>query len=451
MTITLTDQQNSAVRAVSEWFKNTKFTHSDRGHSFSLEGFAGSGKTTILPDIINDTGLCPDDIAFCAPTGKAAMVMGRKLKSQGISTVPTTIHKLIYRPKGEKVDALTKRLADLNYQRHQVFERLSRTTDAVANHPEILAINASIKIVERDLDRAYINPECPSFQLNVDSTIRLKKLIVVDEASMVGETIADDLLFFGIPLLAIGDPGQLPPVGEKPGLLKGTPDFFLTEIHRQAADNPIIWLATLARKGNPLPLGKHGDGLVNIISRQFDEATYDLDRDVKVICGTNKKRWRVTRKIRKLMGLDGQGPCEGEPLIMTRNSQIEARMQLVNGLELECMQDAGPLESGCSSFPMSVFDPIAELTYQIPVVQGIFEEHTFQYKNASTANKIEAYNARRACEHVDWGHVITAHKSQGSQWPEVALHDESVVFREDAPKWLYTAITRAEKRLTILV
>jgi hypothetical protein len=46
---------------------------------------------------------------------------------------------------------------------------------------------------------------------------------------------------------------------------------------------------------------------------------------------------------------------------------------------------------------------------------------------------------------------LTVHKAQGSQWDDVVLFDESDVFRENHGRWLYTGVTRAAKRLTVVV
>jgi exodeoxyribonuclease-5 len=47
--------------------------------------------------------------------------------------------------------------------------------------------------------------------------------------------------------------------------------------------------------------------------------------------------------------------------------------------------------------------------------------------------------------------VLTVHKSQGSQWDDVVLFDESFAFQESRARWLYTGVTRAAKRLSIVV
>ena len=57
---------------------------------------------------------------------------------------------------------------------------------------------------------------------------------------------------------------------------------------------------------------------------------------------------------------------------------------------------------------------------------------------------------RRRSDAFDFGYVLTVHKSQGSQWDDVVLFDESFAFRENAARWLYTGITRAARRVCIV-
>ena len=49
-----------------------------------------------------------------------------------------------------------------------------------------------------------------------------------------------------------------------------------------------------------------------------------------------------------------------------------------------------------------------------------------------------------------WGYAITCHKAQGSQWDDVVLFDESWAFRDTRERWLYTAVTRAQKEVTLI-
>lgn len=466
MAITLTPLQEKGVLAVRAWFGdvahydvfNPNPNHYDNNApvvgdapDFLMTGFAGTGKSTILPNIIEACNLQPERVAFCAPTGKAAKVMTSKLKDFGIFQRARTIHSYIYRPRALKAEVLEKNLDALKSQRASLLDRLKDHPQG-DKHPDVVDIDRSIKLTEKDLDKAYDNVEGPKFSLNAESDIRKMSLVVVDEGSMVGETIASDLRSFGVPILVMGDEGQLPPVGEHPGFLNRDPDFRLHEVHRQAADNPIIRLSMLVRDGKSIKPGRYPgsspDEWAEVVSRMNDRATYDMDRDVQLIVGTNRKRWTVTSKLRKAMGYKTTGPCAGEPLIVCKNSR--AIPDLINGTFVSCAKDVGNLEEGEAYVPVVIEDELG-VTRTVSACQGVFEEHFLLKKGGATAPKQRAFRAKIEGEQLDFGWAITCHKSQGSQWDEVVLHDESGAFRDDAEKWLYTGLTRAAKRLTIVI
>lgn len=442
--ITLSPQQDSAVRKIANWFKHETTSHP----VFTLGGFAGTGKSTILPDILNGVGIDIHKIAFAAPTGKAAKVMGEKLKQQGIKSIPTTVHKLIYQPKAPKAEVLERQLRDNRTQMEELKAgNIAPESGDLAT--DIKELEKKDAILTKDLDRAYDINDL-RFSLNPDSVLVKEsiELIIIDEGSMVGEEMANDLLDFEIPMLVMGDPGQLPPVGDKPGFfIEGTvPDAFLTEVHRQAQENPIIYLATLVRKGERADFGDYGDGVM-IIPRNKDKYTLDLDRDCQVIVGTNKNRWKQTSRMRREGGLDSSLPMKGEPLIMCKNHKDYP--DLVNGTQVFATRDHGDCEDGIARFVANIANEDNK-HFNVFTYQGLFEEHIKREKNAASCSKQEAFRSRIRDAHIDFGWAITCHKSQGSQWDEVIVHDDSGVFRDDADKWLYTAITRAAERLIIV-
>lgn len=448
--ITPTEHQFQAIRKVGDWFKNASIDESGRADVICFGGYAGSGKTALLPIIIEYLGIDPEDVAFCAPTGKASLIMSTKLREGGINTSAKTIHSSIYLPKSLKADVLEARLKNINGILNELGPISDKTKDRVVffegeatTHLHLFDL---LKMTKQNLDKAYTKTEGPTFTLNVQSKIFNKRLIVVDEASMVGQDIVEDLRSFGVPILAIGDPGQLPPVGDAAGFDISNPEVFLTEIHRQAKDNPIIWLATLAREGKLLPYGNHG-GKVRVIKRSQDDVSYDPDRDVQVIVGTNSNRWRVTDRIRAALGYDSDAPMPGERLICCRNSVNIVGM--VNGSMVETIESVDELIKGSSSFVLRHRDEEGNERSSV-VYQGLFEEHQGKKKDHFTADKRDAYYSRKANEHFDWAWAITCHKSQGSQWNDVCVHDESGAFREDSAKWLYTAITRSSDLLTVV-
>ena len=60
------------------------------------------------------------------------------------------------------------------------------------------------------------------------------------------------------------------------------------------------------------------------------------------------------------------------------------------------------------------------------------------------------YATRRESDEFDYGYALTVHKAQGLQWDSVVLFDESRAFREHRARWLYTGLTRAARRLTLV-
>ncbi len=469
----ITNHQNERMAAIGEWYtdswaKRDTFEECNYlsqhhasvlapGQDFFLGGFAGTGKSTILPGIIERCGLDPiSDVAFCAPTGKAAKVMGRKLRDAGVNAQPTTIHKLIYTPRLPRAEALAREITNLE-SRITWIEDNDVDPDCVSLNGDsfdVVEIRSRIDRLTVDLER-MMEGDQDTIQFNLKDRYDFPpevRLIVVDEASMCGHDIVNDMAYFGLPILAIGDPGQLPPVKDKHGFNVKNPDAFLTEIHRQAKDNPIIYLATRAREGEELKVGDYGDG-VEVVLRKNDKATLDFGRDAMLLVGTHRKKWVVTAAIREGLGYVESGPMSGEPLMVCRNStKIPS---LVNGTIVECMTDHGDLQRGESRFDLRIknIDEDSENNpeYNLTVTQPLFEEHVLRKRGKFTAPSLKAFDANRKCEHLDFAHASTVHKAQGSQWDDVILHDESGVFRADAAKWLYTGVTRAAKRLTVVV
>lgn len=448
MAITLSALQSRCTAEFADWFgeayRSSLFWY--------LAGYAGSGKTTILPYMIERAGLDPSEVAFCAPTGKAAKVMTKKLQAlfNNSGLAARTIHSWIYVPLRERVEMLRERILDIE-RRITDFDGAADIArfDEKASAVHVTNLKAELKTAQRDFDDALreSHRSGPSFMINPESLVREKRLIVVDEGSMVGQDIAEDLLSFGIPIMVMGDPGQLPPVGDKAGFTDGDPDFFLDEIHRQAADNPIIRLSMDIRSGKLIKPCTMGDN-VRIVRKRGDLWTLNPDYDAQVLCGTHRLRWDLTAKIREMCGYTDTGPMPDEPLLVCKNSRKAPA--LVNGTFVTCIDSPGDLEDGRSSLWLTVEDEDG-IFYKLQCNQGQFEEHLLRQKDGATANKFKAFDSKKADEIIDWGWVITVHKSQGSQWDNVIVHDESGVFRQDAEKWLYTGVTRAANELTLVL
>jgi hypothetical protein len=163
--------------------------------------------------------------------------------------------------------------------------------------------------------------------------------MIVDEVSMVNDDMMKDLMSFGIPILCVGDKAQLPPVEGVASYLH-EPNAELTEIVRQAKDNPIIKVATMARNGEPIPYGNYGDVLVldktAITLKHLGKLMLGADQ---ILCGKNSTRNYYNKEYRKLKGIDvveNPFPLEGEKIICNVNNwelwlDSEMNYNLVNG------------------------------------------------------------------------------------------------------------------------
>ncbi|MBE7186279.1 MAG: AAA family ATPase [Methylobacterium mesophilicum] len=369
-------QQDDALKAVGDWLK------SGGQQVFRLFGYAGTGKTTLARHFASHID---GTVQFAAFTGKAAQV----LRSKGAKNA-RTIHSLIYRPRGE---------------------------ETVADE-------------EKGTSRVS-----PTFSLNRQSPIAKSKLIVVDECSMVDEPLGRDLLSFGKPVLVLGDPGQLPPVSGGGFFTEAEPDFLLTEIHRQARDNPIVALAQTVREGGTLDYGDFG--AARVISRRDVEREAVMKAD-QVLVGTNRTRRRYNARLRELKGFDGPLPRAGDKLVCLRNDPAKS---LLNGSLWQVMT-ASPesTKPGINLIVRPEEDDVDQGAAKIKLLKSAFEAPDDEV----------AWALKKRFDDFDFGYALTVHKAQGSQWNDVMLFDESWAFKDTRERWLYTAITRAAEKLTVV-
>ncbi|QGM47112.1 ATP-dependent DNA helicase [Methylocystis heyeri] len=337
---------------------------------FRLFGYAGTGKSTLARHLAENVD---GSVVFAAFTGKAALVM----RSKGCDGA-RTIHSLIY-----------------------------RATDT--------------------------ETEEPSFELNDESDAARAKLIVVDECSMVDEELGKDLLSFGRKVLVLGDPAQLPPVKGGGFFTEAEPDAMLTEVHRQAADNPIIRLSMAIREGGRVERGTYGESRVVMRGELDPQLVTGADQ---VLVGMNKTRRAYNGRLRQLRGFSGALPQSGEKLVCLRNNRKKG---LLNGA-LFTVKSAGALRRG--KVRMLVIPEEADRKIQrVGVIPQFFDDSEGEIPFA----------LRKDSDEFDYGYALTVHKAQGSQWDDVALFDESFAFREHRARWLYTGVTRAARRLTLVI
>ncbi len=273
----------------------------------------------------------------------------------------------------------------------------------------------------------------PTFTLNADGPASRAGLIVIDECSMVDAELARDLLSFGKPILVLGDPFQLPPVKGGGYFTESAPDVMLTAIHRQAVDNPIIRLSQIVRSGGELPEGVYGE--TRIVRRGAIDAAEVLAVD-QVLVGLNRTRRAYNKRMRDLNGYEEPLPVAGDRLVCLRNDRTKG---LING-GLWRVEALGGMQKDFVRMTVRPEDEGGAKAVKVAVLKHFFE---------GTEGEL-AYPLRRESDEFDYGYALTVHKAQGSQWDNVMLFDESVAFREHRARWLYTGLTRAAKRLTVV-
>ncbi|WP_240002405.1 ATP-dependent DNA helicase [Oleisolibacter albus] len=436
--ITPSANQTRAIAAIRDWFEN----RTREQPVFRLFGYAGTGKSTVLKFALDDLGLDPHrsgreggtmvpGVVTATFTGKAALVLRRK------GTPARTIHSLIYRvieATEEEIEAARQKIVEAEQQARTLsgFERV--TADAA-----IEAMRQGLKDMRK-----------PRFDLSPDSDAAHCRLIVLDEVSMVGTDMARDLLSFGKPILVLGDPGQLPPIKGEGAFTQQDPDIMLTEIHRQAAESAVIRLATWAREGRPIPMGRHDDHVWKLAKTAVSPD--QCLRGGQVICGLNATRLHLNNALRRAAGLNGgwlpTGPAEKIVCLKNRND-----LGLINGmfLTLDDIVDEGSLyfSATVADEDGNAIGPVGPegKRERLRLYKGHFEDHHVLDKDRHDRD----WKEKRRLVEATFGWAITGHKAQGSQWENIIVWDDGLGrTAEDRARWLYTAITRAEKGLVVL-
>ena len=382
----LSFDQQQALNKLLNWYKSE-----DKSQFITLGGFAGTGKTTLI-SILKKELIAVNkkiEIAFCSYTGKAAQNLKNKLKLHdkvSYKDTISTIHGLIYDP----------------------------------------IENANEEIIGWER------------KSNIE-----KDLIIIDEASMVDQTIWNDLLSYELPVIAIGDHGQLPPIKSNFNLME-KPEILLTEIHRQAKQNPIIKVSKFAREIGIIPAKEFDRKVIKYSRDNSDSSTISSELlesytlDTLILCGYNSTRTKINRFIRNALGYESDLPESGDRVICLRNNH---KRGVYNGM-LGTIKHLRLKEKDWYEAEIKMDDntkPYVGLIYALQ----------FGAKTAInfTANRKHAIKG----DLFDFGYALTVHKAQGSQAKKVILFEERFKQMDDEmwKKWLYTAVTRAEEELYI--
>lgn len=375
-TFEFNEGQLAGIAAIVDWYKGWQ----DRKHRkqvFFLTGNAGTGKTSLAFEAASQ---CATEyqVVFIAPTGKAAS----RLRQKGC-TRAKTFHQFVYNPLGEDEDG-----------------------------DPLFAEKSYLKEVPR--------------------------LVVLDEASMIGEYDMASLLKHGIPVLALGDLGQLPPVKAAHSLTADNVDFELTQIVRQMEGSMIIRAASIARQGKRLPLREYDDVRVRAGKPPLAELVEHAGEDSQILCSYNNTRVSVNNEVRKALGFEGPTPHVGEKVMCWFNQHEHNFMNGEQGIVL-----------GYREIPVDDLEDSEPDEMMIVELKSLTDGRVrkVKFNPLSFSDDPDAQKAAlKAKGGFQFGYCSTVHKAQGSEWPNVLVIDEPM---GDYAKLAYTAWTRAQKRLTI--
>lgn len=346
-----------------------------------IAGYAGTGKSYLVNAIVDEFGFSENEVAYASYTGKAALV----LQKQGKNAI--TLHKLLY-----------------------------------MSYPNGMG--------------GFINKPKESLDPNL-------KLIIVDEISMCPKELWKLLLKHNIYIIGLGDPFQLPPIGDDLKLLDN-PHIFLTEVMRQALDNDIIKYSMELREGKKLLPGIRGKNIQTYSKEEFTTGMM-LWAD-QILCGKNVTRRQLNAEMRKLLNKEGI-LADGDKLICTKNYWDKISISenfLINGTI-----------GNVSKIKRNEFNE-KDIRANFCVDDDSYGLLKLDYKYLTTGipTVTKSLNGKvipSPYVEMDYGYVITVHKAQGSQFNKVLVYDEHLYHEENHNRWLYTAITRAVDKVVVLL
>ena len=371
----------------------------------TVGGYAGTGKTFLITALRKSLYTMDRklNIAFCSFTGKASSVLKAKLEDINClfkEDYVGTIHGLIYRPR--------------------------------------MGLDGR----GRKIIIGWVRKEFLPYDL-----------IIMDEASMVSLPVWNDLLAYKRPLVAVGDHGQLPPIGNEEGVI-AAPDFILNKIHRQALSSPIIRLSVDVRKTGKIPVGVFDE---NVFKLKWSEPkcqelfrNIEHDENVIVLSATNRLRVSLNKEIRDRQGFTQNEPYPGERVICLKNNH---HTKVMNG-QLGTLLWLVP--HGRHIYNVTVQMDNTKDLYHTLVHDCCFGEEKYDGAYEEVSYKKIGHLLRHtkfdSVDLFDFGYAISVHRSQGSEWDKVVLFEEKVAWWESNfyKRWLYTAITRAREKLFVI-
>jgi exodeoxyribonuclease-5 len=396
--LTLTKSQKTADKLTDHWLK-----HESMHKPFLLGGGAGTGKTFFVAYKLEKWNLRPEDVLVMAYTGQAVFVL--RMRSVNAFTIHSQLYELI-------------------------------------------------EIIATDEDG---NPKYRDGIPYTDLTFRLReslpfkpKLIIVEEASFVNKKLAQEINSFGCPTLYVGDHIQLPPVTGELYFTEEKLDFSLEDVMRQALDSQLMQFITATRRREKINYDDYRRD-VTVLRASDRLQTFLTFREVfknadMIICATNKQRQAYVDLYREIFHkADSPFPVAGEKMICRKNkwNNLLNGFPLVNGSVGYSKYDVDEYDMKKGIYLMD-FQPIYIKNDYYDNLQCDMDVLTQPFGNKN----IPPWKNYNWFEH---GSAISVHLSQGAQYPRPLYVPSRTSYGEYKYKIDYTAVSRAEKHLFIVI
>ncbi len=379
--------QESIVRDAVDFSKSSEQT-------FEFIGEAGTGKSVTLHGIIDRLGLKPYQYMAMAYTGQASIVM--RLKGFPFAK---SIHSSLY-----------------------TFE------ETVSNINMNTQYNIPIK------ERRF----APKSKEDIPSSV---EYFIIDEGWLVPKEMRSVIESFDRKVIVAGDPGQLPPIGGEPAYFTGYGVRELTQLMRQAENNPIIYLAKRARRGLPINCGMYGNNVLVIEDKDLSPELLSMSQ--AIICGTNYTRDIMNRYVREyIRGINSDLPVYGDRMICRNNNwDIERdNISLANGLAGTVVNSPSVYGFDGKTFNINFVPDLCNVLFDNLIIDYEYFKAPYQDRRAL---KFDKFNVG---EKFEFAYALTAYLCQGAEYGTATYIEEFL--RPNIQNQLnYTGITRAKSNL----
>ena len=232
------------------------------------------------------------------------------------------------------------------------------------------------------------------------------------------------------------------------------PDFNLTEIVRQAADNPIIYLSQLAIKGERLKFGNYGNK-VRVTSSKYVSDEDMINSDI-IIVGKNKTRDAINAYYREqILNIKSKIPVVNDKIVCKRNNwEIVIQddrlgsLPLLNGLIGNITKIDKKKSKNRRVNPDLTLD-FKPIGYDTEFKDLKVNSDILNYREIPFKERRELIDFRSGGSKFEYAYAITCHCSQGSEWDSVLFNIEYFMPKDKIKKFIYTGITRAKENLII--